>query len=194
MRRLPLFVLPVVLLPGATLPLHVFEPRYRRMIARALEGDRRFGLLHASDDVPFELEEGQIGCVAEILEFRPLPDGRSLVVCRGSERFRVVDGIENNEDYDEALVDEYPDADNLPGDIVERRRRVLELFRSVVEQDVTASGLSDVALPEEDDGDVSFRIASFLSLPTQLHQQLLELPSERARLNQLESWLRTQRE
>ena len=44
MRRLPLFPLDVVLFPGELLPLHIFEPRYRRMVSRCLETDRRFGL------------------------------------------------------------------------------------------------------------------------------------------------------
>lgn len=46
MRRLPLFPLDVVPFPGELIPLHIFEPRYRRMVARRLETSRRFGLIH----------------------------------------------------------------------------------------------------------------------------------------------------
>ena len=93
LRRLPLFVLPTVLFPGALLPLHVFEPRYRQMAARCLETDKRFGVLYHDGERwgPFALREGGIGCVAEIVRFQPLPDGRSLLLTQGLERFRIVD-------------------------------------------------------------------------------------------------------
>lgn len=183
--RLPLFILPVALLPGAVLPLHVFEPRYRRMIARALEGDRRFGVLYfpgGSDE--FELEEGLIGCVAEIVEFRPLPDGRSLLLARGIERFRVIDGIENDEDYAEALVEEYVDAAFQPGDIVERRQQVIDRF---IEHMATLppDDAVDIAIPAAAEGDVSFRIAAYLDREAAFFQELLELPTERARLKRI---------
>jgi Lon protease-like protein len=182
--RLPLFVLPAVLLPGALLPLHVFEPRYRRMIAACLESDRRFGVLfHDADGpFPFEVQEGQVGCVAEIIEFRPLPDGRSLVTCRGADRFRVCDGIENAEDFAEALVEKYDDADGTPGDIVDRRRAVLSLFSSLLHETLAADALEKVRLPDAESGDISFRIAAWLRTDPRWHQALLELPTERARL------------
>ncbi|NNK64997.1 MAG: ATP-dependent protease, partial [Gemmatimonadetes bacterium] len=51
MLTLPLFPLPVVLFPGTCTPLHIFEPRYQKMVAKCLAGDRRFGLIyHDSDD------------------------------------------------------------------------------------------------------------------------------------------------
>lgn len=189
MRRLPLFVLPVVLLPRAILPLHVFEARYRRMIARALEADRCFGLIYHEAASVYEVQEGQIGCTAEIVEFRPLPDGRSIVLCRGAERFRVIDGIENDEEYHEALVEDYVDAEGAPGDIIARRRLVLDLFNRAVRDAAQRGDLTDVALPTEDEGDISFRVAAFLSLPPRAQQELLELPTERARLSRLTKWL-----
>src|SRR5688500_5343510 len=101
MRRLPLFVLPTVLFPGMVLPLHVFEPRYRRMAARCLEADKRFGLLYHDESAKgaIVLTEGRVGGVAEIRQFRPLPDGRSLMLTVGVGRFRVLDTIENEEEY-----------------------------------------------------------------------------------------------
>ena len=67
-RRLPLFVLPTVLFPGGRIPLHVFEVRYRQMVARCLEYDRRFSLLFHREDLhgPLHVEAGRVGCVAEI--------------------------------------------------------------------------------------------------------------------------------
>jgi ATP-dependent Lon protease len=183
-RRLPLFVLPTVLLPGALLPLHVFELRYRRMIRNCLEGDRRFGVLLHDPDVgrPFTVEEGQVGCVAEILEFRPMPDGRSLVLTRGLERFRVCDGIENDEDFAEALVEEYPDAGEDTGDIEEQRLTVLRLFGDLLRDTLAADELPRVELPDARTGDVSFRVAAYIRTAPRWHQALLELTTERARL------------
>ncbi|TVP47096.1 MAG: hypothetical protein EA350_06025 [Gemmatimonadales bacterium] len=117
MRRLPLFPLPVVLFPGAVTPLHIFEPRYRQMVARCIEYDRRFGLLYHDPDRlgPFERTPGRVGTVAEIGEFRILPDGRSLLLASGIERFRIVDGIESDTKYHEALVETMTDGDDDPG-------------------------------------------------------------------------------
>ena len=96
MRRLPLFVLPTVLFPGAQAPLHVFEPRYRQMVARCLEFDRQFGFLFHRSDMygPFRVASDQVGCIARITEFRPLPDGRSLMLAEGLERFRIEDDLQ----------------------------------------------------------------------------------------------------
>lgn len=185
MHRLPLFVLEAVLFPGTILPLHVFEPRYRRMVARCLEGDRRFGFLYHDYDVEpaFEPREGRIGCTAEILQFQPLPDGRSLLLARGLDRFRITDGIESTEPYHEALVEEFCDIQPLPGDIRERRASADALFRTVLKR--LDPNVAEV--PAADlDGDVSFAIAAAIQIDTQWKQMLLELPTERARLHQIE--------
>ena len=73
MYRLPLFPLNVVLFPGAPLPLHIFEARYRRMVARCVEYDRRFGVVfHDADRTGPFLMEGQVGWIAEIQKFLPM--------------------------------------------------------------------------------------------------------------------------
>lgn len=88
---LPLFPLHVVLFPGRPLPLHVFEPRYRRLLDDSLAHERRFGVVairygqaeHGDPDVH------RVGTVAEIVRVEQLDDGRSNIVTRGAERFRV---------------------------------------------------------------------------------------------------------
>ena len=104
--RLPLFPLPVVLFPTATMPLHIFEPRCRRMVARCLEQDRRFGLVHHDADRqgPFLMEERRVGCVAS---------------------------IESDEPFYEAMVSAYAD-DGVGEGMALCRSRVLALFREVV--------------------------------------------------------------
>jgi Lon protease-like protein len=90
-RVLPLFPLHVVLFPGRPLPLHVFEPRYRKLLKDCLDGDRRFGVVairygraeRGSADVY------NVGTVAEIVRVETLDDGRANIVTRGAERFQI---------------------------------------------------------------------------------------------------------
>ncbi|HUJ95214.1 MAG TPA: LON peptidase substrate-binding domain-containing protein [Terriglobales bacterium] len=83
---LPLFPLDVVLLPGAILPLHIFEPRYREMINECLDEQKLFGVVRSK-------EEGiaEIGCTAKILKLaKKYPDGRMDILTLGGERFEIV--------------------------------------------------------------------------------------------------------
>jgi Lon protease-like protein len=93
-RRIPLFPLPgVVLLPGTLLPLHIFEPRYRAMVADALEGDRTIGMAMLK---PGRSEPGvlpaiyTVGGAGEIVESEELPDGRYNIILEGRFRYRVL--------------------------------------------------------------------------------------------------------
>src|SRR5690606_41500295 len=97
MTLLPLFPLPnVVLFPDALLPLHIFEPRYRTMVADALDSDRHIGmvLLRAGFERDYEgrppIFDG--GCRGVIVHWVRLDDGRYNILLRGLERFRVVRG------------------------------------------------------------------------------------------------------
>ena len=86
MSLLPLFPLDLVLFPGTTLPLHVFEPRYKEMISECLDRKTSFGVVRAK-------EEGvaEIGCTAEIITVaKKYPDGRMDIVTEGRERFEVM--------------------------------------------------------------------------------------------------------
>jgi Lon protease-like protein len=108
-RRIPLFPLPeIVLLPGTLLPLHIFEPRYRAMVADALEADRTIGMTmlksgaDAHEDAP---AIHRIGTAGEIVESEALPDGRYNILLEARFRFRVLE--ERAPDpYRVALVEE----------------------------------------------------------------------------------------
>ena len=103
--QLSIFPLNVVLFPGTTLPLHLFEPRYRQLLADARQGDSRFGLLCSIPDVPErELPAGRIGCVAEITEVDPLPDGRANILVRGVGRFALGAFLDAPTPYHQATV------------------------------------------------------------------------------------------
>ena len=92
---IPLFPLPnVVLFPNVFLPLHIFEPRYRRMVQDALAGDRIIGmvLLRPGWEGNYEGKPAvyPIGCAGLITHAEPLPDGRYNIVLRGLEKFRIL--------------------------------------------------------------------------------------------------------
>ncbi len=168
------------------MPLHIFEPRYQAMIADARATDGQFGMIYHDWDEqgPFLFDEGRIGCVAEIEKHESLDDGRSLIVVRGVERFRITDGLESDAPYYEALVtpyDDVGDADEL--DLVAHRLRTIELFESVLATlPETPLWLPDFS-PEEE---VSFALAQTIQVDREWHQQFLELQAETARLVLLE--------
>jgi Lon protease-like protein len=83
---IPLFPLDLVLFPGTSLPLHIFEPRYKEMISECLDRKKSFGIVRAK-------EEGvaEIGCTAEIITVaKKYPDGRMDILTQGRERFEVI--------------------------------------------------------------------------------------------------------
>ncbi|CAH8385500.1 unnamed protein product [Eruca vesicaria subsp. sativa] len=86
--ELPLFPLPLVLFPGATIPLQIFEYRYRVMMQTLLQSDLRFGVVY-SDAVSGSA--AGVGCVGEIVKHERLVDDRFFLICKGQERFRVTD-------------------------------------------------------------------------------------------------------
>lgn len=95
---LPLFPLQTVLLPGATLPLHLFEPRYRQLAVDLLTGavpDRRFGIVAIKTAGVREVETLDhvygIGCTALLSDSKRLPDGRFDIMTHGERRFRLLD-------------------------------------------------------------------------------------------------------
>jgi Lon protease-like protein len=187
MRRLPLFPLPVVLFPGAVMPLHIFEPRYRRMMGYCIEHDRRFGLVFHDPDQhgPFLVEQDRVGCVAHIDEFQILPDGRSLILVRGEDRFALRDEVESDTPYYEGVIDEYEDLGAADDEeLISRRSRSLALFNELVDQLDNLDG----ERPEIDlDEDVSFQVAGLIAVNPRWQQALLELRHEEDRLDHLDS-------
>ena len=106
---LPVFPLPnVVLFPHVFLPLHVFEPRYRSMVADALEGDRLIGMVLLRPGWEGDYEGRPpvypIGCAGLITHHERLPDGRYNIVLRGLEKFRVLEEEPPDHSYRVARV------------------------------------------------------------------------------------------
>jgi Lon protease-like protein len=191
-RRLPLFPLPLVLFPGAPLPLHIFEPRYRRLLADCLAGDREFGIVYLPPHVDErDLPAGHVGCVAHIEDSILLDDGRSNVVVTGRERF-ALDGFVADADapYHVGRVREYTDVAEDATRLAAAAARVRELFGRVGR---AARRLADdtAAVPPlpADDGRLSFAVASHIDLEPGARQRLLESRSPSERLDELETLL-----
>lgn len=185
-RPLPLFPLAMVLLPGAVVPLHIFEPRYRRMVGYCLEFDRRFGLVYHDHDVdgPFMNETGRIGCIAEIERMEVLEDGRSLILVKGVERFRILEEVDTPDvPYFEARVELVPDEQVAPDELLARRTASLELFHAVLRR---VDGLP-APLPEFDvESEISYPLAGTVDTKPVWHQALLEAVDERTRLDRVD--------
>src|SRR5881397_342679 len=110
---LPLFPLPnVVLFPNVFLPLHIFEPRYREMVADAAADDRMIGmvLLRPGWDRDYEGRPPiyPIGCSGVMTHLERLPDGRYNIVLRGVERVRILEE-EDNRSYRRARIELMPE-------------------------------------------------------------------------------------
>ena len=89
--KLPLFPLNSVLFPGATLPLHIFEERYKEMVNLCLESNSPFGvlLIRSGSEVGEAAEPLEIGTTARIVRVQHLDVGRMNLICRGEQRFRL---------------------------------------------------------------------------------------------------------
>ncbi len=95
---LPLFPLPnVVLFPEVELPLHVFEPRYREMVADSMAGDRRIGMVLLRGDWRRDYQGSPpvfpLGCAGRIERFEQLADGRSNLLLSGRRRFEILEEV-----------------------------------------------------------------------------------------------------
>lgn len=173
---IPIFPLPnVVLFPNVFLPLHIFEPRYRRMVADALEGDRIIGmvLLRPGWEADYEGRPPvyPIGCAGLITHAEPLSDGRYNIVLRGLEKFRILDEDESR-GYRvaqiETLMEELTEIERVS--IRAERRRLEALLVPQAE----GRGSDAKVPPSMPDEDLVNALAQYLELEPVERQALLE--------------------
>ncbi len=177
---IPLFPLNVVLLPGAELPLHIFEPRYRAMVKECLEEKSEFGML-------LSLPNGvaRVGCTAEILQIaKRYEDGRMDILTVGRTPFRVVELLTENP-LMEGQVDYLEDRES-PGN-PRVQRELVELFEAchTLIYDDYPKNLEGASTEE-----LSYLVAATLPLDLLWKQQILELRSESDRQERLVAYLR----
>jgi Lon protease-like protein len=173
--RIPLFPLNVVLYPGATLPLHIFEPRYKLMIHHCLTHNREFGVILAG-----EKGVATVGCTAAITQkLKDYDDGRVDILTQGRTIFRALNLL-HEKDYHEALVE-------FLSDMPEARRKVAQqqeegaLLGLFQECHSLIYGQLWVTAGIESPWPLSFQMAARLPLELEEKQALLEMRAEPAR-------------
>jgi ATP-dependent Lon protease len=188
-RELPLFPLPVVLFPGMPMPLHIFEPRYRKMLTDIHAGNNLFGLSYF-DSAASEKEippAGHIGCVAEVSETQALPDGRSNVLTVGVIRYRAEAYVERGDPYLVVRPNFFEDDDEDDASLFTSARDVATMFMRVANS-IRVINDERGDLPDISDTEpqkLSFLVAAALEIEVETKQELLELRSTSERLSRL---------
>jgi Lon protease-like protein len=175
-ERFPLFPLGLVLIPHELVPLHIFEERYKLMIGECIEDDSEFGIVWLSDD---GLKE--IGCSARVSRvLERFEDGRMNVLVEGTNPFRLVRRIDDLP-YPAGDVEplEDDDQDTPDGEALDAaRQRYADLVAEVTDERPEPDALAQLD---------AYAMAATLDVALEAKQMLLELRSERARLEQLEA-------
>lgn len=193
---LPLFPLSAVLFPGAPLPLHIFEQRYRDLVRDLVEQtgatSRRFGVVairSGREAGPVLPDLHAIGCAVEVRSVSAYPDGRYDLVSIGVRRFRLLGVDPTSRAY---LVGQ---VEWLPEPVGDRAAVLVEPVRSAMlayVERLVATGEAEVDLPElpTEALALSYLVSGALLLPLTERQVLLEAPDAARRLRRLLSLLR----
>jgi Lon protease-like protein len=174
---LPLFPLDLVLFPGTPLPLHIFEPRYREMIAECLDRKLSFGVVRSK-------EEGvaEIGCTAEIITVtNKYPDGSMDIVTEGRERFEV---MQVNQERSFLQAEVLYLRDDPEKATAEEIAHAVELQNEILK--LAGADSSD---PSEIQPQLSFTLVGPLPLDLDFKQTLLGMKSEAERMQAVISYL-----
>ena len=172
--EIPIFPLEATLLfPGVSRPLHIFESRYRAMVADALKGDRIIGMTTLKPGYEADYQGRppiyEVGCAGVITEVQELAGGRFNIVLRGIVKFRV-DGEDQSRPYRLARVEALPEV------TAEAEKAALRARRERLEELITQGGDSRVP-PETPDEELVNMVAQHLPMGIAERQALLELKS-----------------
>src|SRR5687768_8728876 len=129
-KQLPVFPLPLVLLPNEVLPLHIFEPRYRQMLTDIELRRNLFGItfFEPGEGLPERPPTGSIGCAAEVRETSMLPDGRSNILTSGVIRYRLLEYLDVGTPYLSGAIEFFEDDPEDPADLQPVSDEVFDLF------------------------------------------------------------------
>ena len=192
--ELPIFPLPLVLFPGASQLLHIFEPRYREMLADCMKGDQRFGISWVDpqgkeDPAP---DPGSVGCVAEVRASTALADGRSNILTVGEERYTLLSYLDRQTPYRVGRVETFADHPESHLDTAELTAKVSHEFRAfAAAMSALTDSMSNAPEMAEDPMALSFQVAAALEIEGKLKQELLITRSTRQRLEMLHGILRS---
>lgn len=178
MALLALFPLELVLFPGAPLPLHIFEPRYKELIAECLEEKKSFGMVRAKDNAVAE-----VGCTAIILNVnRKYDDGRLDISTEGKQRFSILE-LNHDRAFLQAEVTWFDDEET-------REVAKTEVANAIDLHKQLFHVLGQETEVEENVASLSFHLANALPVDLDFKQGLLEMKSETERLDTLIEYYR----
>jgi Lon protease-like protein len=196
-KSLPLFPLSIVLLPHEILPLHIFEPRYRKMLADVQAGNRLFGLSFFDSQTTLAdaalPEIGSVGCAAEVREAQTLDDGRSNILTIGTIRYRLESYVETDEPYLIARISFFEDAAAAEDEnrLSALADETFEIFMRIVnaahELSGERGGFPDIS--RADPQQLSFLVAAALNLEPEIKYEFLQMRSTVDRLERLRAML-----
>lgn len=188
-KQLPLFPLPVVLLPNEVLPLHIFEPRYRQMLVDIELRRNLFGVTYfeQDEDLTGKPAVGSVGCATEVRESKSLPDGRTNILTTGLIRYRLLEYLDVGTPYLSGDVEFFEDDPEDPSIIQPVADEVFDLFERIAK---AAFGLSGnrgnfPEIPRTDPEPLSFLVTAAFNLDNDLKYKMLEMTSTVGRLTNL---------
>jgi len=170
MDNMPLFPLNIVAVPKERIPLHIFEPRYKRMIKDSIKTGDPFGIV---------LKDGRglksIGCSVKIIRvLKEHPTGEYDIIVQGQQCFRIKDKVQENDHLWIGNVTYLEDQESVPADLLEKTR------------DQYLHILLKLGLNEDMERHISksrsFDFIEFINLPNKIKQQLIETNDENQRL------------
>ena len=190
---LPMFPLGSVLLPGAVLPLHVFEPRYRRLVRDCLASeDHEFGvtMIERGPEVGGGDLRAMVGTVARMLQVAETDDGRYAVVCAGTRRIRVNVWLPDDP-YPVADVDDWPDEDPDEVGLDDRIEAAAARVRraAALASELGEAGIDSAAKISDDPLLATYHLAALAPIGAADAYRLLCAPGPAARLDLLDEVL-----
>jgi len=170
MDNMPLFPLNIVAVPKERIPLHIFEPRYKRMIKDSIKTGDPFGIV-LKDDRGLK----SIGCSVKIIRvLKEHPTGEYDIIVQGQRCFRIKDKVQENDQLWIGNVTYLEDQESVPADLLEKTR------------DQYLHILLKLGLNEDMERHISksrsFDFIEFINLPNKIKQQLIETNDENQRL------------
>ena len=192
-QELPIFPLNTVLFPGETIPLQIFEDRYRLMINECIEKNTRFGvaLIREGKEVGGPAIPYEIGTIVSLVDHKSTPDGRILITCIGQEKFEIIEIISESP-FLKALV---RTGKNL--EIDDAKDETLEMSHLSMSKhynnllSMKGSWVSTPYTPS-DPIEFSYFISQILQLNVSEKQKLLEMDSCEMRLDTSRKYLEEQ--
>jgi Lon protease-like protein len=166
-------------MPGAPLPLHIFEERYKQMVDECLESGAEFGMILAD-----EAGTRQVGCTAKIVELvQRYDDGRMVILVQGARRFKLNNVMTGKPYYvgDIEYLEEEP-----VEDVSTLAEECIALLERVVEAATEGSVGIEIEPPYRN---LSFAIAGRIEFDLEARQEILELSTEEERLAKVKELL-----